>query len=35
MNFIGTQKQIRISQGKLAIGVRTIEVQLYFRSSIQ
>ena len=28
-NFIGTQKLVRISHGKWAIGVRAIEVQLY------
>ena len=28
-NFVGTQKQVRISHGKRAIGVRAIEVLLY------
>ena len=28
-NFVGTQKRVRISHGKRAIGVRAIEVQLY------
>ena len=28
-NFVGTQKQVRISHGKRAIGVRAIEVRLY------
>ena len=28
-NFIGTQKQVRISHGKRAIRVRAIEVLLY------
>ena len=28
MNFVGIQKQVRISHGKQAFGVRTIEVQL-------
>ena len=28
-NFVGTQKLVRISQGKRAIGVRAIEVRLY------
>ena len=28
--FLGTQKQVRISHGKRAIGVRVIEVLLYF-----
>ena len=28
-NFKGTQKRVRISCGKRAIGVRTIEVRLY------
>ena len=27
--FVGTQKQVRISHGKRAIGVRAIEVRLY------
>ena len=27
-NFVGTQKQVRISHGKRAIGVRAIEVRL-------
>ena len=29
-NFVGTQKRVRISHGKRAIGVRAIEVRLYF-----
>ena len=28
-NFVGTQKQVQISHGKQAIGVRAFEVQLY------
>ena len=28
-NFVGTQKQVQISHGKEAIGVRAVEVQLY------
>ena len=28
-NFVGTQKRVRISHGKRAIGVRAIEVRLY------
>ena len=28
-NFVGTQKQVRISHGKRAIGVQAIEVRLY------
>ena len=28
-NFLGTQKRVRISHGKRAIGVRVIEVLLY------
>ena len=28
-NFVGTQKRVRISHGKRAIGVRAIEVLLY------
>ena len=31
-NFIGTQKRVRISHCKRAIGVRVIEVRLYFRN---
>ena len=27
--FVGTQKRVRISHGKRAIGVRAIEVRLY------
>ena len=27
-NFLGTQKRVRISHGKRAIGVRAIEVRL-------
>ena len=27
--FLGTQKRVRISHGKRAIGVRAIEVRLY------
>ena len=30
--FVGTQKLIRISHGKRAIGVRAIEVRLYIDS---
>ena len=30
-NFLGTQKRIRISHGKRAIGVRVIEVLLYLK----
>ena len=29
-NFIGTQKRVRIIHGKRAIGVRAIEVLLYY-----
>ena len=29
MNFLGTQKRVRISHGKRVIGVRIIEVLLY------
>ena len=29
-NFVGTQKRVRISHGKRAIGVRAIGVRLYF-----
>ena len=29
-NFVGTQKRVRIIHGKRAIGVRIIEVRLYF-----
>ena len=29
-NFVGTQKRVRISHGKRAIGVRAIEVRLYY-----
>ena len=29
-NFVGTQKRVRISHGKRAMGVRAIEVRLYF-----
>ena len=29
MNVVGTKKQVRISHGKRAMGVRSIEVQLY------
>ena len=28
-NFVGSQKQVRISHGKRAISVRAIEVRLY------
>ena len=28
-NFVGTQKRVRISHGKRAIGVRAVEVLLY------
>ena len=28
-NFVGTQKRVRISHGKRAIGVRAIKVRLY------
>ena len=28
-NIVGTQKRVRISHGKRAIGVRAIEVRLY------
>ena len=28
-NFVGTQKRVRISHGKRAIGVRAIGVRLY------
>ena len=28
-NFVGTQKRVRISHGKRAIGVRAIEVRLF------
>ena len=28
-NFVGTQKRVRISHGKRAIGVRATEVRLY------
>ena len=28
-NSVGTEKRVRISHGKRAIGVRAIEVQLY------
>ena len=28
-NFVGTQKRVRISHGKPAIGVQAIEVRLY------
>ena len=28
-NLVGTQKRVRISHGKRAIGVRAIEVRLY------
>ena len=28
-NFVGTQKRVRISHGKRAISVRTIEIRLY------
>ena len=31
-NFVGTQKRVRISHGKRAIGVRAIEVRLYWFS---
>ena len=31
-NFVGTQKRVRISHGKRAIGVRAIEVRLYIMS---
>ena len=30
-NFVGTHKRVRISHGKQAIGVRTIEVRLYVK----
>ena len=33
-NFVGTQKRIRIIQGKRAVGVRVIEVLLYFGNNI-
>ena len=29
MNFLGTQKRVRISHGEIAIGVRAIEIRLY------
>ena len=29
-NFVGTQKRVRINHGKQAIGVRAIDVRLYF-----
>ena len=28
-NFVATQKRVRISHGKRAIGVRAVEVRLY------
>ena len=28
-NFVGTQKRVRISHGKRAVGVRAIEVRMY------
>ena len=31
-NFVGTQKRVRISHGKRAIGVRVIEVRLYINN---
>ena len=31
-NFVGTQKRVRISHGKRAIGVRAIEVRKYFKA---
>ena len=33
MNFVGTQKRVRISHGERAIAVRAIEVRLYSENS--
>ena len=32
MNFVGTQKQIRISHSKQGIGYQVLEVRLYIRT---